>query len=453
MGRLFGTDGVRGIANKELTCEIAMQLGRAIAMVIGRGRHNKYGTVVVGMDTRLSSGMLASAISAGFCSAGMDVINLGVVPTPAVAYLIGKYKAHAGIMISASHNPSEFNGIKVFSDSGMKLPDELEERVEELVLDTPERLKTAEPEQIGTITYSSDALKDYIAHLRSTVMYGFDGMEIAIDCANGSASTTARELFEGLGAKCHMLFCDPDGVNINENCGSTHMESLQKYVVEHGLLAGVAFDGDADRCLCVDEKGNIVDGDLIMAIIALDMKERGRLTNNALVGTIVTNFGLGKFCEENGINFIRTKVGDRYVLEKMLLEDYYFGGEQSGHVIFRDFATTGDGELTAVQLLSVLRRKGISLSEAAKIMKQYPQITKNIRASHEQKLEFYTSDRVREILDEAKTTLGKTGRVVVRPSGTEPLIRIMAEGDDLALVENIVDGMARDITAALADAV
>ena len=224
-------------------------------------------------------------------------------------------------------------------------------------------------------------------------------------------------------------------------------------MVVHGLFAGVAFDGDADRCLCVDEKGNIVDGDLIMAIIALDMKERGRLTNNALVGTIVTNFGLGKFCEENDIKFIRTKVGDRYVLEKMLLEDYYFGGEQSGHVIFRDFATTGDGELTAVQLLSVLRRKGISLSEAAKIMKQYPQITKNIRASHEQKLEFYTSDRVREILDEAKTTLGKTGRVVVRPSGTEPLIRIMAEGDDLALVENIVDGMARDITAALADAV
>lgn len=453
MGRLFGTDGVRGIANKELTCEIAMQLGRAIAMVIGRGRHNKYGTVVIGMDTRLSSGMLASAISAGFCCAGMDVINLGVVPTPAVAYLIGKYKAHAGIMISASHNPSEFNGIKVFSDSGMKLPDALEEKVEELVLDTPERLKMVEPDHIGTITYSTDAIKDYIAHLRSSVLYSLDGIEIAVDCANGSASTVAEELFTSLGAKCHMLSCDPDGMNINEGCGSTHMEKLQKYVVDHGLFAGVAFDGDADRCICVDENGTIVDGDMIMAVIALDMKERGRLTNNALVGTIVTNFGLGKFCEENDIKFIRTKVGDRYVLEKMILEDYYFGGEQSGHVIFRDFATTGDGELTAIQLLSVLRRKGLTLSEATKVMKLYPQITKNIRASHEQKLEFYTSDRVREILDEAKTTLGKTGRVVVRPSGTEPLIRIMAEGDDLDLVERIVDGMARDITAALADAV
>jgi phosphoglucosamine mutase len=231
------------------------------------------------------------------------------------------------------------------------------------------------------------------------------------------------------------------------------MEKLQKYVVDHGLFAGVAFDGDADRCICVDENGTIVDGDMIMAVIALDMKERGRLTNNALVGTIVTNFGLGKFCEENDIKFIRTKVGDRYVLEKMLLEDYYFGGEQSGHIIFRDFATTGDGELTAIQLLSVLRRKGVTLSEATKVMKLYPQITKNIRASHEQKLEFYTSDRVREILDEAKTTLGKTGRVVVRPSGTEPLIRIMAEGDDLSLVESIVNGMASDISAALADVV
>ena len=450
MGRLFGTDGVRGIANKELTCEVAMQLGRAIAMVIGRGRHKKYGTVVLGMDTRQSSEMLANAISAGLCSAGMDVINLGVVPTPAVAYLIGKYKAHAGIMISASHNPSEFNGIKAFNDSGMKLADELEEKVEELVLDTPELLLTVEPEHIGTVTHSKDALRDYIAHLRSTVLYSLDGIEIAVDCANGSASATAEALFTSLGAKCHMLSCEPDGVNINENCGSTHIENLQKFVVDNGLFAGIAFDGDADRCLCVDDKGNVVDGDMIMAIIALDMKERGRLTNNALVGTIISNFGLVKFCEENGINFFRTKVGDRYVLEKMIMEDYYFGGEQSGHIIFRDFATTGDGELTAIQLLSVLRRKGLKLSEAMHVMKQYPQITKNIAANHEQKLDFYTSDRVREILDEAKAALGKTGRVVVRPSGTEPLIRIMAEGDDLGFVERIVDGMAKDISEALA---
>ena len=449
MGRLFGTDGIRGIANREITCETAMQLGRAISTVLNKGRHKRADTVVLGMDTRQSSQMLACAISAGLCSAGMDVLNLGVVPTPAVAFLIGKYKAHAGIMISASHNPSEFNGIKIFGEAGVKLPDALEERVEYLVLDAPEKLGTVEPDTIGTVTYCKDAAKDYIAHIRSTVLYAFDGMEIAVDCANGSASGTAKELFESLGAKCHMLFCEPDGYNINEGCGSTHLEALQEYVVEHGLSMGVAFDGDADRCLCVDGNGKVVDGDLIMAIIAKDMKERGRLTGGALVGTIVSNFGLGKFCEENGIRFVRTKVGDRYVLEKLMLEDYYFGGEQTGHIIFRDFATTGDGQLTAIQLLSVLRRKGLTLAQAGEVMKQYPQITKNIRANHEQRLEFYTNDRVREILADAKDALGKSGRVVVRPSGTEPLIRVMAEGDDMDMVRTIVDGMARDITEAL----
>ena len=449
MGRLFGTDGVRGIANQELTCEIAMQMGRALATVLNKGRHKRADTVVLGMDTRQSSEMLASAISAGLCSAGMDVINLGVVPTPAVAYLIGKYKAHAGIMISASHNPSEFNGIKIFGESGVKLPDALEERVEYLVLDVPETLSTVSPYMIGTVTHCKDAVKDYIAHIRSTALYAFDGMEIALDCANGSASVTAKELFEGLGAKCHMLSCDPDGFNINEDCGSTKLGALQKYVVEHGLSFGAAYDGDADRCLFVNEKGEIADGDVVMAIIAKDMQERGRLTGNALVGTIVSNFGLNKFCEENGIRFVRTKVGDRFVLEKMMLEDYYFGGEETGHIIFRDYSTTGDGQLTAVQLLSVLKRKGITLAEAGKVMKQYPQITKNIKANHEQRLEFYTSDRVREILEGAKEALGKNGRVVVRPSGTEPLIRVMAEGDDLALVESIVDGMSRDIAEAL----
>ncbi|MGN1095741.1 MAG: phosphoglucosamine mutase [Eubacteriales bacterium] len=449
MGRLFGTDGVRGIANKELTCETAMQLGRAISVVLNTGRHKKYGTVVLGMDTRISSEMLSSAITAGLCSAGMDVINLGVIPTPAVAYLIGKYKAIAGIMISASHNPWEFNGIKIFSDEGMKLADELEERIEELVLDTPEVLRSLLPECVGNVTYSDTAARDYISHLRSTVLYSLDGIEIAVDCANGAASRTAQELFTLLGAKCHMLSCSPDGMNINDNCGSTHLENLRKYVVENGLFAGVAFDGDADRCLCIDDKGNIVDGDMIMAIVALDMKERGRLTGNAIVGTIMTNFGLDKFCEENGIDFFRTKVGDRYVLEKMILEDYYFGGEQSGHIIFRDFATTGDGELTAIQLLSLLRRKGQKLSDASKIMKQYPQIIKNINATHEQKLEFYTNDVIRNIIDEAKSSFGKNGRIIVRPSGTEPYIRIMAEGDDRGLVTETVEKIADDIAREL----
>ena len=449
MGRLFGTDGIRGIANTELTCETAMQLGRALAAVLNKGRHKRADTVVLGMDTRQSSQMLACAISAGLCSAGMDVINLGVVPTPAVAYLIGKYKAHAGIMISASHNPSEFNGIKIFGEAGVKLPDALEERVEYLILDMPEKLVSVASDKIGTVTHRADAIKDYMAHLRSTVMYAFDGVEIAIDCANGSASVMAEELFTSLGAKCHMLSCEPDGFNINENCGSTKLETLREYVASNGLFMGIAFDGDADRCLCVNEKGDVVDGDLIMAIIAKDMKERGRLTGNAIVGTIVSNFGLSKFCEDNEIKFVRTKVGDRYVLEKMMLEDYYFGGEQTGHVVFRDFATTGDGQLTSLQLLSILCRKGITLSEASKVMKQYPQVTKNIKANHEQRLEFYTSDKVQDIIEEAKEALGKTGRVVVRPSGTEPLIRVMAEGDDMELVESIVDSMSRDIAEAL----
>lgn len=451
MGRLFGTDGIRGIANKELTCELTMQIGRAIAMVISESRNKGCGTIVLGMDTRRSSEMIANAISAGFCSAGMDVINLGVVPTPAVAYLIGKYKACAGIMISASHNPGQFNGIKVFNDTGMKLADELEERVEELVLDTPELLGTVGPDDIGTITYSKDAIHDYIDHVRSSVLYPLDGIEIAVDCANGSASATAEELLTSLGAKCHMLSCTPDGLNINEACGSTHLENLQKYVVENGLFAGVAFDGDADRCLCVDENGTVIDGDMIAAIIALDMKEQGRLKGNALVGTIVSNFGLGRFCEENGIDFFRTKVGDRYVLEKMMSDGYYLGGEQSGHIIFRDFATTGDGELTAVQLLSVLCRKGIKFSEATSVIKMYPQIYRFIAANNEQKREFQTSEKVHEILENAKNALGKTGRVIVRPSGTEPIIRVMAEGEDPELVNKTVEEMAENLTEVLSN--
>ena len=444
MGRLFGTDGVSGVANTELTCERAMQIGRAAAEVLSSGRRY-LPTVLVGMDTRISSEMLASALIAGLCSVGADVIDLGVIPTPAVAYLVGKYKAHAGIMISASHNPYQFNGIKIFNEDGYKLEDELEERIESVVLDGTPAPRMASPDNIGRVTRAQNAVKDYIDHLRSTALYSLDGMNIALDCANGSASRTAKMLFEGLGANCHILSAEPDGININDNCGSTHLDKLRAYVLEHQLDAGIAFDGDADRCLCVDDKGCDVDGDMIMAIAALDMKARGKLNKNAVVGTIMTNFGFTKFCADNDIRFVATKVGDRYVLEEMLLEDYYLGGEQSGHIIFRDFSTTGDGQLTAVQLLSQLKRTGQKLSDAAKVMTRYPQFIVNLSCTAEEKLAFYTDYEVKSILEDAKREIGDAGRLIARPSGTEPLIRVMAEGDDSEFIKKICDETAAKI--------
>ncbi len=442
MGRLFGTDGVRGVANSELTCERAMEIGRAVGSILAGGRR-KLPTVVVGMDTRISSEMLASAITAGLCSVGADVIDLGVVPTPAVAYLVGKYKANAGIMISASHNPYEYNGIKVFNGNGYKLEDELEERVESMVLDGNPEPKAVEAELIGRVTRADGAVKDYIDHLVSSVSHSLEGLNIAIDCANGSASRTAEQLFTRLGANFTILSSSPDGININNNCGSTHLDNLRNYVVEHGLDAGIAFDGDADRCLCIDNNGNDVDGDMIMAILALDMKNRGKLGKNTVVGTIMTNFGFTKFCEANGIRFVATKVGDRYVLEEMLLEDYHLGGEQSGHIIFRDYSTTGDGQLTAIQLLSLLKRNGTKLSDAASVMTRYPQFIVNIRTTKEGKLAFFTDTEVKAILDEAKEKIGDGGRLVARPSGTEPLIRIMAESDDSEKIKAICEETAR----------
>ena len=448
MGRLFGTDGVRGVANTELTCERAMQIGRAAAEVLSSGRRY-LPTVLVGMDTRISSEMLAAALSAGLCSVGADVINLGVVPTPAVAYLVGKYKAHAGVMISASHNPYQYNGIKIFNEDGYKLEDELEERIESIVLDRAPEPRLAAAADIGRVTRAEHAVTDYTDHIQSTALFSLDGMKIALDCANGSASRTAKLLFEGLGAECHILSAAPDGVNINADCGSTHLESLREYTVAHGLDAGIAFDGDADRCLCVDDKGIDVDGDMIMAIAAYDMKQRGKLNRNTVVGTIMTNFGFTKFCDDNDIRFVATKVGDRYVLEEMLLEDYYLGGEQSGHVIFRDFSTTGDGQLTAVQLLSQLKRTGAKLSEAAKIMTRYPQFIVNIPCTAEEKVAFYTDYEVKSILEAAKREIGDGGRLLARPSGTEPLIRVMAEGDDSEAIKRIANETAAKLKAQL----
>ena len=448
MGRLFGTDGVRGIANTELTCERALEIGRATATVLADGCRRRP-VFVIGCDTRASSEMLDCALTAGLCSVGADVIRLGVIPTPAVAYLVVKYKADAGIMISASHNPAEFNGIKIFSGNGYKLPDMLEEQIEAIVLDRHPLPEPITGGALGRVTYTCDAVKDYIKHVKSNVHHSLEGLEIAIDCANGSASATAERLFSELGAKVHMLNNKPDGENINRNCGSTHLEGLAEYVVANKLDCGIAFDGDADRCLCIDEKGEQVDGDMIMAICALDLKKRGKLNGNTVVGTIMTNFGFGKFCEENGIRFIATKVGDRYVLEEMLLEDYSFGGEQSGHIIFRDFTTTGDGQLTATQLLCHMRCEKKPLSELASVMKRYPQVMINLKISATGKIAFYTDRDVNEKIEEAKAKLGGTGRIVVRPSGTEPLIRVMVEGADEDEITRIAEDVANTISERL----
>ena len=449
MGRLFGTDGVRGVANKDLTCELAMKLGRAAAAVL-TNKSTRHPRVIIGKDTRLSSDMLENAMAAGLCSVGASVVLLGVVPTPAVAYLVEKYKADAGIMISASHNAYEYNGIKIFSGDGFKLPDDLEERIESLILGEAPLPAVPADSDLGTVETAPNALRDYIDHVKSTVHFSLDGLEIALDCANGSSAMTAETLFTELGAKVHMLANEPNGVNINDGCGSTHMESLVEYVKTHRVDAGIAFDGDADRCLAVDENGEPVDGDFIMAICGLDMKSRGKLNKNCIVGTIMTNLGFIKFCEANGIHFEATKVGDRYVLEEMLLENYSFGGEQSGHVIFRDFATTGDGQLTAAQLLSIMKRREAKLSSMTTVMERYPQTMKNIRVSPEGKLAFYTDPKVKQAIDAATKTLAGNGRVIVRPSGTEPLLRVMVEGENEEQISDLANQVADVLRTRLA---
>ena len=440
MGRLFGTDGVRGVANRDLTPELALKIGRATACVLtDSGKQPK---ILIGCDTRASGDMLECALCAGFCSVGADVILLGVVPTPAVAYLVGKLHADAGVMISASHNPCEFNGIKIFSGEGYKLPDALEEEIENLVFDESGLPELPERGGVGNVKERYDAIDLYIRHIEDSAPNRLEGLRVAIDCANGSASRTAEKIFTDLGAECHMLACEPNGVNINDDCGSTHMENLMDFVVKNGLDAGIAFDGDADRCLAVDENGRLVDGDFMMAICALDMKSRGVLKHDTVVGTVMTNMGFTKFCKDNGLNFVATKVGDRYVLEEMLLKGYSFGGEQSGHYIFREFATTGDGQLSAVQFLSILSRRHARLSRVTTVMERYPQVRVNVRVSNDGKRRFYTDAEVRAAVRRAEELLGEDGRLLVRPSGTEPLLRVMTEGRDHGMITRIANDVA-----------
>lgn len=449
MGKLFGTDGVRGIANSELTCELALNVGRSVAIAFNDNSKNKKPKILIGKDTRISSDMLEGALKSGICSVGADVVVVGVVPTPAIAFLVRAYGADAGIMISASHNPYQFNGIKIFDKNGYKLSNHIEEKIEKLIFEGLLSFKYPISEGIGYVSYESDATYDYINYIKSLARTKFNGIKIAIDCANGAASETAEDLFTELGAECNMLFNTPDGTNINENCGSTNMEALSEYVVRNNMDLGIAFDGDADRCLAVDENGKKVDGDAIMAICALDMLERGVLSHNTVVGTVMTNMGFSEFCNKNGIHFEAANVGDRYVLENMVAKNYNFGGEQSGHVIFHDFSTTGDGQLAAVQLIDVLKRKNQSLSEARKIIRNYPQTVVNINVNKGKKYLLKTDDDILKILSDAKESLNGTGRIIVRESGTEPLVRVMVECIDTNKTQNIANKVAVKISEKL----
>ncbi len=449
MGRLFGTDGARGVANKELTCELAMSIGRAAAMVLLDNEHHSP-RVVIGKDTRVSSDMLEAAMVAGLCSVGADVTILGVVPTPAVAYLVKKYNADAGVMISASHNPCEYNGIKIFNGEGYKLSDALEEEIEAIVLDGAHEPPCPVGGAVGRVHTCRTAVDDYVRHLLDGTDISLRGMRIAVDCANGSASATARKLFSALGADCVYLNDQPDGTNINANCGSTHMEGLIELVQKLKFFAGVAFDGDADRCLAVDEKGNLVDGDKIIAALSYNMKQKGELDGGAAVATVMSNLGLFRFCEEQGIKPVTTKVGDRYVLEEMLKNGYAIGGEQSGHIIFRHYATTGDGQLTAVKLLSMCREQGKKLSVVGDMMERYPQVMVNVKADTEQKARFAADKELDAFIAKSGDSLGRDGRVLVRASGTEPLIRVMVEGRDFDAINKLAVSVADKIKQTLA---
>ena len=434
MGRLFGTDGVRGVANEELTPLLAMELGQAGAYVLTRENAHKP-TIMVGCDTRISGDMLANALMAGACSVGDNVVYVGVVPTPAVAYLTRKYKVGAGVVISASHNPVEFNGIKFFDGNGYKLPDALEDEIEELIRSGMEGVKFPTGSSVGKIKYRTDAREEYINHAMKAIPVNLEGLKIVVDCAEGASYYTAVETLKEMGAAVVAIHNNPDGTNINANCGSTHMQELRARVVYEKADVGLAFDGDADRLLAVDEKGKQVDGDQIMAIVGNHMKNKGQLKDNTIVATVMSNLGFFLMGKAHGITMEQTKVGDRYVLERMKEIGANLGGEQSGHIIFLDENTTGDGLLSALHLLQVLVETGKPLSELAAIMEVLPQALVNARVPNHKKESYMEYPEIAEAIEELSGKFAGEGRVLIRPSGTEPLVRVMIEGKDQEQIE------------------
>lgn len=446
MGKYFGTDGVRGVANKELTAEMAYSIGRCGGYVLAGGVDRP--KVVIGMDTRISGLMLESALVAGLLSIGADVIRLGVVSTPGVAYLTRTLKADAGVMISASHNPVEDNGIKFFGGDGFKLSDETENKIEELMDAYEDTLPRPIGSGLGTVTVDEQAKFTYLEYLKTTVSSQFDGLKIVLDCANGAAYELAPKLFADLGAEVITIGAEPDGLNINEQCGSTHPEKLKEEVIRHGADAGLAFDGDADRLIAIDETGAEVDGDFILCICGDAMNRAGKLHDGTIVSTVMSNIGFYKATEKLGLKTAKTAVGDRYVMEEMRRGGYNLGGEQSGHVIFLDYNTTGDGMLTAIQLINTLKESGKKLSELKGLMKQYPQVLVNVRV--EDKSKYEGNSVIEEAIAMIESKLGDNGRVLVRPSGTESLIRVMAEGPDRIELEQFVEHIAGVVKKELA---
>lgn len=434
MARLFGTDGVRGVANEELTPQLAMQLGQAGAYVLTKENAHKP-TIMVGCDTRISGDMLANALMAGVCSVGANAVYVGVVPTPAVAYLTKKYKVDAGVVISASHNPVEFNGIKFFDGNGYKLPDAMEDEIEALIKSDMTGIKFPTGSGVGKIKYRTDAREEYINHAIQSVPIDLSGMKIVVDCAEGASFYTSVEALKELGAEVVAIHNNPDGTNINANCGSTHMEELQARVVYEKAQVGLAFDGDADRLLAVDENGKQIDGDQIMAIVGCHMKEKGKLKGDTIVATVMSNLGFYIMGEKNGIKIEQTKVGDRYVLERMKEIEASLGGEQSGHVIFLDENTTGDGLLSALHLLEVMVETKKPLSELSTIMEVLPQALVNAKVPNHKKENYMDYPEIAAAIDELTAKFAGEGRVLIRPSGTEPKVRVMIEGKDQEMIE------------------
>lgn len=446
MARLFGTDGVRGIANEELTPNLAMQLGQAGAYVLTKEKNHKP-TIMVGCDTRISGDMLANALMAGACSVGANCIYVGVIPTPAVAFLTQKYKVDAGVVISASHNPVEFNGIKFFDGDGYKLPDEMEDEIESLIRNDMPGIKFPIGPGVGKIKIRTDAREEYINHAMHAVNVELNDMKIVVDCAEGASFYTSVETLKELGGNVVAIHNNPDGTNINANCGSTHMQELQARVVYEKAAIGLAFDGDADRLLAVDENGKIVDGDQIMAIVGNYLKSQGKLKKDTIVATVMSNLGFSLMCDSHKITLERTKVGDRYVLERMKEIGASLGGEQSGHIIFLDENTTGDGLLSALHLLQVMVQTGKSLSELASIMEVLPQALVNAKVANHKKDHYMEYPEVAAAIQALEEKFNGEGRVLIRPSGTEPLVRVMIEGKD----QQVIQGEAIKLASLIQD--
>lgn len=442
MGKLFGTDGIRGIANIDLTPELAFKVGRAGAYILSKG--NK-GSVLVGKDTRVSGDMLEAALIAGITSMGLDVISLGIIPTPAVAYLTRKYEALVGVVISASHNPGEYNGIKFFNHEGLKLPDEVEEEIEDIIANIDKLDLRPIGAEVGRTFINANGAEEYKDYLKSTIDLDLTGLRIAMDCGHGALYKIGPELIRELNGEVIVVNDNPNGMNINDKCGSTNPKIIQQLVIDERADIGVSFDGDGDRIIAVDDKGVLLDGDHILAICGTHLKQMGKLKNNMVVGTTMTNMGLDIYLRENGMDIVKVDVGDRYVLEEMLKSDYVIGGEQSGHIIFLDYNTTGDGLATGLHLLEVMKSTKKSMSELNNLMTNYPQILLNAKVDNNLKYKYLENVEIREEIKRIEELFHGEGRVVIRPSGTEPLVRVMIEGKVQDEIQRIAEELVQFI--------